>query len=289
MGTKDKAGNRWAEGSPANARWSGNPWGEVMRGSADDKADTTTESPDKIPFDYIADKTGRMVEQRPGKGTSRLIYRKGNGTEIPLSLHDPHLDLDILSRKKLREKILITITDGNINAMMRHGKWEGLMGERPTPAVFLSSKGGTMDYAVYYLHATFGHSRNEMLDIRNADYEAWDNLSGFVWFLDHGTKAYNVHDAGNLLWGHTMEHLGYSLDRSLEYANKNEQGQDASADQRAIQEGHGLKIKTTLVQPGDLYINAFEDTYYEPDSPIPEKQPMLLRRAMKFDKMPYDL
>lgn len=237
-------------------------------------------------FQYVTDKSGLLLEKRSSKTPSCILYQKQDGSEVVLKFHDQALDTQILSKKQPLEQILIVVSDGNINAMLKHGQWDKRPNKRPTIPVGLASKGGTMDYAVYYLHASFGNVRGDMP--RNKNYEAWDNLSGFVWFVDHEEKAYNVHDAGNFLWGYTMFFLGYSLDQALSYANQNEIGNDASADQRAIQEGHSYRVSTSLVQPGDIRINADDREYYDADMGEYIPQPMLLRRAMTLDGMDYD-
>jgi hypothetical protein len=284
-----KDGNRWDSGSKDGDRWKENRWEEGEEDLAKKPSNDRGETADLEHYDYITDKSGLLIAIEPRKGMSRFLYRKSDGSETELKVHDPTLDFDILSKKNLREQVLLLVSGGNVNAMLRHGKWEDKKDKTPIAAVGLASKGGTMDYAVYYIHASFGHSRDDMSDIRNENYEEWDNLSGFVWFVDQSTKAYNAHDAGNFLWGYTMHHLGFKLEKALSYANKNESGNDAGADQRAITEGFQMMIKSTWVQPGDLRINAEEGRYFQPDTNVPEPQPMLLSRAMRIDKMNYDL
>ena len=95
-----------------------------------------------------------------------------------------------------------------------------------------------MDFTVTFLLASYGWDREHMIPKgKQTEYDLLDNLGGFVWFSDKTPKAYNVMDAGNALWGYTMKVLGFTLAETLKYANANENGNDASADQRAISNG----------------------------------------------------
>lgn len=64
----------------------------------------------------------------------------------------------------------------------------------------------------------------------------------FVHTDSDNKKAYNFHDFGNYNWGGAMFELGFKKNDDLEYilewAQRNEDGNDANADQNAIKDGY---------------------------------------------------
>jgi hypothetical protein len=79
-----------------------------------------------------------------------------------------------------------------------------------------------------------------------ADY---DGRGGFMIFGSSKT-AYNLNDAGQFLWGHAMNRLGFGYSNAKFGSEANEFFGDATGDQRAIRVGFHYSTGTQKAYPG---------------------------------------
>jgi len=107
---------------------------------------------------------------------------------------------------------------------------------------YYQSGGGRMD-GIQYLFPDF--QQGKLPDRLRNSVDNGDYLGDIMFFIhddNKNKKSYNLHDFGNYNWGGAMYELGFDKDDDLSYilekAQGNENGNDTSADQQAITDGH---------------------------------------------------
>lgn len=161
-------------------------------------------------------------------------------TNRNFNFNDPGFDRTQLNSLKKNDFAITFLSDENMNALMDNsGVYsDAAQGFYDNKVYALTeSNGGLIDYAITYLQPSQKLSPGPKSD----------GKGGFVLF-ENGTTAYNLMDAGNLIWGASMREMGldYSTIQlsSQLFAKYTTGNWDSPADQKAIREGYFFQ-KTT--------------------------------------------
>ncbi len=174
-------------------------------------------------------------------GSYTTTYSNGQAFDF----NDPELDQEQLSGLKQGDQALTFISEENMNALMDNSDIFSDEAQGPIDKWFFAkneSVGGKMDYSQYYFRRAF-----------NLGF-AQDGEGGFVLFGNE-TNAYNILDAGNYLWGQSMKNLGHSYSTAEWASQRNENGNDPPADQRAIRNGYLYTMTSKRAIMKSIFLN----------------------------------
>jgi len=220
------------------------------------------------PFNYVlgnpvglVDPDGRSVKDIiivNSKGIiTKIIKQEGehqvfteSGTEI--KFHDPKTDQEELSIYRKGDKLIEFISEGEFEKIMN----DAHAGNNDKSIIDNSFD----EYDFAYSTLSSSPYNNELVEeeasVSRIDRRRTDERSkyikhgGFYVFSSENKykdnrRAYNIHDAGNFLWGQANKRDGWSLRKLLWGANANEWAngrlRDSGADQRAIINGYYFK------------------------------------------------
>jgi hypothetical protein len=174
-------------------------------------------------------------------GSYTTTYSNGQA----FGFNDPELDQEQLSGLKQGDHALTIMSEENMNALMDNSDIfsDGAQGSMDKWFYAKNeSVGGKMDYSQYYLRGAY-----------NLGF-AQDGEGGFVLFGNE-TNAYNIMDAGNYMWGQSMKNLGHSYSTAEWASQRNENGNDPPADQRAIRNGYNYNITSKRAIMNAIFLN----------------------------------
>jgi len=181
---------------------------------------------------------GNMSQVKDGKGN--LIDQFN--PEKNFKFNDPTLDRAQLKGLKVGDHGLTFLNDENINAVMNDAgvKHESNVSTRWSKAAKNSPFSKIWDFSYSYLLPACGlKSENKIRD--------GDSKGGFF-LMGNSTVGYNINDAGNWLWGQSMERIGIGLGYAKIAATANSvrvgDGWDSPSDQSAIGQGYIYKVQT---------------------------------------------
>jgi RHS repeat-associated protein len=215
---------------------------------------------------------GKVEKKIVAKGEN-VAYRwsagnKSSRTYSQIIFHDSK-DLARLSQFNVGDQLFYTLSATNVNYIMQKsnivqkGLYDRIM------YALTESHGGNMDFPLVLL---VGYSDYEF-DNAGEDFytpvgDAIEdgppkvyNVGPFIMFENeyensnyhHIQNAYNIFDAGQFLWGHAMNKLGFSESGAVMSADANEFFTDSYDDQWAIRNGYMYKTKTNVAQPHNIF------------------------------------
>lgn len=207
--------------------------------------------------DITVNGKGDVVSVVENDQPHRLFLQTASGNK-QIALNDPELDQIQLGDAKMNDRLVHFLTPENVNYIM-YGAGvicfgAGTLSIIPELNAMIQARksvGGPMDFfyslLLPQLYALSMSADNYNSGLHYEDqYSNWDTGGGFVFFTGNSEyKAYNIPDAGNFLWGHSMTRLGGSSQLLWLGSNGNEMFGvgDVSADQRAIFRGSALALR----------------------------------------------
>jgi RHS repeat-associated protein len=190
----------------------------------------------KVDDHIIVNSSGIVTEIIPKEGPHKIFSETGSEI-VP---HDQSVDQEELSIYRVGDKIIEFISDEEFENIMTNAG----AGKNDENIVSKSYS----DYDFPYSTLNKPPYNNEIIieERGRSDRAKFIRFGGFFVFSTenkHGDKrkAYNIHDAGNFLWGQATKRDGWSLKMAMFGADTNERLNlrfgDSIADQNAIAQG----------------------------------------------------
>lgn len=196
---------------------------------------------------YIVGEDGvlKTIEDT-GDDNHKLFIEDSNGNRNQVSFHDTENDSKNLSLAQPGDKILYSLSSSNINWMTDNSDVEPMAFSERKEFTENESTSGKLDYAQEYFWEAF--------DI--GSYTEAEN-SPISILLPGNSEGFNIHDAGNFIWGHSMNILGFSETTSqagAHWNNLRNNGEfDSSGDQDAIKKGYETPIPAVTPVMPDIF------------------------------------
>ncbi|MEP5105975.1 MAG: RHS repeat-associated core domain-containing protein, partial [Ekhidna sp.] len=191
--------------------------------------------------DYVFDANGRFTGEiiDTGDDIHRIVVQQEDGSETIHELNDPVNDsktLEALTTYHPDEQLIFNKSEQDIDGYLDEVGVEEMSFLDRIGFAWDKSRTGPLDFPETL--------RFELLENSGIDPEFIQNDASGFFILNN--QAYNTSDAGNFIWGRAMNRLGFGLRLTLFGANvhnalfdPNPGLLDSSADQKAIQNGHG--------------------------------------------------
>ncbi|ACU62082.1 DUF6443 domain-containing protein [Chitinophaga pinensis] len=182
---------------------------------------------------------GSNSTSKDGKGNEKTTYN----AITYFGFNDPENDAEQLATMTVGLKGLVIVSDENINYVMDRSDSKHRSMISRWFFAFRESE-DRMDFNWNYTLPSQGVLPN------SHDMSDYDGIGGFMLFSGASTNAYNLNDAGQFLWGNSMQRMGFGYFSAKFGSQANELFGDTKADQQAIRKGFHYKVRTSKIAAG---------------------------------------
>lgn len=196
------------------------------------------------PDDFVFNEKGKYVRTVVNDKPDRLVIENSKTRNQDIySFNDPKTDVASIKYNMNQWgeafkdiKFINTLSDKDVNGMMKESGVEPKNWLSRNYFALTESVGGKMDFSVYHLSTVL--AKNGTSHIWSFENEIAKD-KGPLFIFPKFKSAFNLMDAGNLLWGKAMNTLGFSNSEAVDAATKYNKN-DSKADIRAINTGFKL-------------------------------------------------